>query len=143
MDMAFDKYTSVLKDIFWQHITVGIVVGVVILIVMLFLSFTREEKIMWRIVLAFTEIVIVAATVLSVIPYGRDIYNGDYITYEGEYVVQDIVAEKGNGFFAIISLEDNQTVKLSIKACEEDLPVGRHNGKLVYFKNTKFLFDWD
>lgn len=143
MNIAFDKYTSVLKDIFWQRITVGIVVGVVILVVMLFLSFTREEKMMWRIVLIFAEIVIVSATFFSVIPYGRDIYGGDYITYEGEYVVQDIVAEKGNGFFAIISLEDNQTVKLCIKACEEDPLVGRHNGRLVYSKNTKFLFDWE
>lgn len=143
MRAPYDDYMAFLNNIFWQRLIVGIVLFIVLFSIIIFL-FVRKEHLELKIVLISLEVLVIVVTFFSVLPYGYDIYNNGYVTYQGQYTVQDIVAEKGNGFFAIIFLNDSKTtLKLYLKVCAEDPPIGCHEGSLIYSRSTKLLFEWE
>ena len=138
MDM-FDSYTEYLFEVFYQRLITMIVIMVVIIGLTIWVFLKKEETGIKVLFIGFI-LALIIASLFFVLPYGLDVKQQSYVTYTGNYCVEEIVMVKGDGLHAIINV-NGETYRMKASFVKNDICLGENEGTIIYSEHTKILFN--
>ena len=138
MDM-FDSYTEYLFEVFYQRLITMIVIMVVLIGLTIWVFLKKEETGIKVLFIGFI-LALIIASLFFVLPYGLDVKQQSYVTYTGNYCVEEIVMVKGDGLHAIINV-NGETYRMKASFVKNDICLGENEGTIIYSEHTKILFN--
>ena len=138
MDM-FDSYTEYLFKVFYQRLITMIVIMVVLIGLTIWVFLKKEETGIKVLFIGFI-LALIIASLFFVLPYGLDAKQQSYVTYTGNYCVEEIVMVKGDGLHAIINV-NGETYRMKASFVKNDICLGENEGTIIYSEHTKILFN--
>ena len=138
MDM-FDSYTEYLSEVFYQRLITMIVIMVVLIGLTIWVFLKKEETGIKVLFIGFI-LALIIASLFFVLPYGLDVKQQSYVTYTGNYCVEEIVMVKGDGLHAIINV-NGETYRMKASFVKNDICLGENEGTIIYSEHTKILFN--
>ena len=135
----FDSYTEYLFKVFYQRLITMIVIMVVLIGLTIWVFLKKEETGIKVLFIGFI-LALIIASLFFVLPYGLDVKQQSYVTYTGNYCVEEIVMVKGDGLHAIINV-NGETYRMKASFVKNDICLGENEGTIIYSKHTKILFN--
>ena len=135
----FDSYTEYLFEVFYQRLITMIVIMVVLIGLTIWVFLKKEETGIKVLFIGFI-LALIIASLFFVLPYGLDVKQQSYVTYTGNYCVEEIVMVKGDGLHAIINV-NGETYRMKASFVKNDICLGENEGTIIYSEHTKILFN--